>query len=104
MEEPVWVLTSVVLTVHEQQLAEHGGLPGVRDEGALASALARPQNLFAYGTAANIAHYAAAYAFSLARNHAFTDGNKRTSFVVTDLFLARNGYELPEDDETNIGA
>lgn len=76
----------------------------MRDEGALESALARPQNLFAYGAAANIAHYAAAYAFGLARNHAFTDGNKRTSFVVTDLFLARNGYELPEDDETNIGA
>ena len=95
---PVWVSKSVVLAIHDAQLAEHGGLAGMRDENALDSALARPVNLAAYGPA-GILELAAAYAFGLSRNHPFTDGNKRVSFVVTDLFLLLNGVPLIATDE-----
>jgi death on curing protein len=94
----VWVLESVVLAIHEEQLAEHGGGVGLRDEGLLASALARPQNQLAYGDAPDAAALAAAYGFGLARNHPFMDGNKRTAFVVLELFLNLNGWELSADD------
>lgn len=93
----VWIETTVVLAIHDAQLAEHGGLAGVRDAGLLESALARPQNLLAYG-APDAADCAAAYGFGIARNHPFIDGNKRTAFVCTELFLALNGYELTADD------
>jgi death-on-curing protein len=93
-----WVLGSVVLAIHEAQLAEHGGGSGLRDEGSLGSALARPQNRLAYGDKPDAAALAAAYAFGLARNHPFTDGNKRTAFVVMELFLNLNGWELNADD------
>ncbi|HLX83861.1 MAG TPA: type II toxin-antitoxin system death-on-curing family toxin [Terriglobales bacterium] len=93
-----WVLGSVVLAIHEAQLAEHGGGSGLRDEGSLDSALARPQNRAAYGDKPDAAALAAAYAFGLARNHPFTDGNKRTAFVVMELFLNLNGWELEADD------
>jgi death-on-curing protein len=79
------------------QLAEHGGAPGVRDPGALESALARPQNLVAYG-APDYAELAAAYAFGIAKNHPFVDGNKRTAFVALEFFLELNGYVLGADD------
>ncbi len=96
----VWIETTVVRAIHDAQLAEHGGLAGVRDEGLLASALARPQNLLAYGDpdATDVAGCAAAYGFGIARNHPFSDGNKRTAFVCTELFLALNGYDLTADD------
>lgn len=94
----VWILDSVVLAVHEAQLAEHGGVPGIRDEGLLCSALARPLNLRAYGDNPDAASLAAAYAFGLARNHPFFDGNKRTAFVVMELFLNLNGWMLDADD------
>jgi len=93
----VWIEESIVWAVHEAQLAEHGGSAGVRDSGLLASALARPLNLVAYG-ASDIADCAAAYGFGIARNHPFIDGNKRTAFVCTELFLTLNGYELAADD------
>ncbi len=92
-----WVLKTIVLALHEEQLAEHGGLPGIRDEGLLDSALARPQNLVSYEEP-DIIELAAAYAFGLARNHPFIDGNKRASLVVTETFLALNGIELLADD------
>ncbi len=98
----IWVLDSVVLAIHEAQLAEHGGLSGIRDEGLLSSALARPLNLEAYGADVDVAALAGAYAFGIARNHPFTDGNKRTAFVVMELFLNLNGLDLDADDSICI--
>lgn len=91
-----WVEASVVRAIHDRQLAEHGGLPGVRDESAIESALARPRNLAAYGEPDEAA-LAAAYAYGLACNHGFCDGNKRTAWVAARLFLADNGYRLRFD-------
>jgi len=79
--------------LHDESLAEHGGRPGLRDEGLLESALARPHQLLAYGDP-DLAALAAAYGFGLARNHAFVDGNKRAAFLATGLFLALNGQRL----------
>jgi death-on-curing protein len=95
--EPVWVEIDVVLAIHDEQLAEHGGQPGVRDPGLLESALGRPRNQFAYGEP-SITRLAASYAFGISRNHPFLDGNKRTSLVVAELFLELNGYELTASD------
>jgi death-on-curing protein len=100
MSDWVWVESAVVLAVHDEQLAEHGGAAGVRDQGLLESALARPRNVAAYEPDA--AAIAAAYAFGIARNHAFVDGNKRTALVVLELFLASNGLELLADDEACV--
>ena len=97
MTEPVWVELDVVLAIHDEQLAEHGGQPGVRDHGLLESALGRPRHQFAYG-AQSITRLAASYAFGISRNHPFLDGNKRTSLVVAELFLELNGYELLAGD------
>ena len=94
----IWVADSVVYAIHEEQLAEHGGIVGIRDESLLLSALARPQNLAAYGEEPDAASLAAAYAFGIARNHPFLDGNKRTAFVVMELFLSVNGWNLNADD------
>lgn len=93
MTDPVWVLRETVLALHEQLLAHFGGSGGIRDEGLLASALARPQNLLAYEkpTAFDLA---ASYGFGLVKNHAFVDGNKRTAFAVAVLFLELNGYRF----------
>ena len=98
MNEWVWLDERDALTIHDAQLSEHGGLPGVRDKGALASALARPLNLAAYGTP-DVAALAAAYVFGLARNHPFSDANKRTAFVVMETFLELNGVEFTANDE-----
>ncbi len=91
-----WVRADVVYAIHDAQLAEHGGSPGLRDKGALESALARPRNKAAYGKA-DAAALAAAYAYGLVRNHPFADGNKRTGWVVARVFLADNGYGLQFD-------
>ena len=80
--------------IHQAQLREHGGTPGVRDEGLLESALARPQHKFAYAKRADVATLAAAYAFGLAKNHGFVDGNERVAFVAAYVFLGLNGYDL----------
>jgi death on curing protein len=96
MTEWHWVRADVVYAVHDRQLAEHGGLDGVRDPGAGESALARPQDPAAYGDP-DIADLAAAYAFGLVRHHGFNDGNKRTGWVVARLFLADNGHQLRVD-------
>lgn len=94
-EEPVWLQDAVIEAIHLRQLAEHGGAAGVRDAGLLASALARPLQRFAYGgDGASLPALAAAYGYGLARNHPFVDGNKRTAFVATLLFLRLNGYDL----------
>ena len=98
----IWVVDSVVLAIHEAQLSEHGGAAGVRDEGLLASALARPRNLEAYGKDVDAAALAASYAFGIARNHPFFDGSKRTAFVVMELFLSLNGWYLEASDAVCI--
>ena len=82
-----------LLLLHDESLAEHGGAPGLRDEGLLDSALARPLNLVAYGEP-DLAALAAAYGVGLAKNHAFVDGNKRAAFLAVGLFLALNGQRL----------
>lgn len=97
MTEPVWVDLAVVLAIHDEQLAEHGGQSGVRDRGLLESALARPRNQFSYGEL-SVTRLAASYAFGISRNHPFLDGNKRTSLVVAELFLMLNGLELVATD------
>jgi death-on-curing protein len=97
MPEPVWIDLDVALAIHDEQLAEHGGQPGVRDRGLLESALGRPRNQFAYGEA-SIARLAASYVFGISRNHPFLDGNKRTSLVVAELFLQLNGLDLSATD------
>ena len=91
-----WVERDVVFAIHERQLAEHGGADGVRDPGVIESALARPRNLATYATP-DAADLAAAYAFGLARNHGFADGNKRTAWVAARLFLVDNGERLGFD-------
>jgi death-on-curing protein len=91
--EPVWLDAADALAIHERQLAEHGGGVGVRDKGALESALGRPKNRWAYGEG-DPAVLAAAYAYGLARNHPFVDGNKRTAWVLARLFLLLNGHHL----------
>jgi death on curing protein len=93
----VWLQKAVVLAIHEDQLTEHGGGVGVRDAGLLESALARPENLAAYGKP-DVADLAAAYGYGISRNHAFIDGNKRTGFVAVELFLELNGHELAASD------
>ena len=93
----VWPDREVIIAVHEMQLAEHGGLAGVRDVGLLDLALSRAPNLAAYGEA-DAAALAAAYGYGLSRNHPFIDGNKRTGFVAAELFLNLNGFELNATD------
>lgn len=97
----VWIEESVVLALHEEHLAEHGGAVGIHDRGLLESALFHPQNLARYGDP-DLADLAAAYGFGLVRNHPFFDGNKRTAFTVTELFLALNGQELIADDPSCV--
>ncbi len=92
--EPIWIDVDLAQAIHDRQLAEHGGPSGVRDEGALASALARPQQLLAYGQDVDIPALAAAYAAAIARNHPFVDGNKRTAYVVCRTFLILNGWDM----------
>jgi len=93
MQEPHWVSKATALAMHNRQLAEHGGGEGVRDEGLLESALAKAQNVFFYAdAAAGMPRLAASYAYGIATNHPFIDGNKRTALVVSQTFLALNGY------------
>lgn len=91
-----WIALRVVFAIHDRQIAEHGGTPGVRDVGAIESAMARPINLATYGDP-GAAELAATYAFGLARNHGFADGNKRTAWVSARVFLADNGQNLDFD-------
>jgi death-on-curing protein len=88
-----WIDPEVVLAIHDQQIAEHGGTNGIRDMGLIESALARAKNLASY-SASDVFDLAAEYGYGIARNHGFIDGNKRTAYVVTLLFLALNGHDL----------
>lgn len=100
-DEWVWIDPAVLLAVHDEQLAEHGGASGTRDLGLFESALARPRNLAQYGSP-DLADLAAAYGFGLARNPPFVDGNKRTAFVAVELFLALNAVALLADDASCV--
>ena len=101
MSEPEWLDTTIVLDVHAEQLALFGGADGVRDLGLLESAIGRPLNKFAYGET-ELAALAAAYAFGLARNHPFVDGNKRAAFASIIVFLGLNGidFDVPPEEAT----
>ena len=94
MREPIWIDGIALRLLHEETLAEFGGLSGIRDEGLFLSALARPQNLFAYEKVTSISRLAGAYAYGIARNHPFNDGNKRAAFLAIGMFLAINGFLL----------
>ena len=98
-----WLLKRTVISLHAEAIAEHGGGSGLRDEGLLESALARPQNLAAYG-APTAFELAASYAFGVARNHPFVDGNKRSALLAAYLFLRRNGWRLsaPEAEAVTV--
>jgi death-on-curing protein len=96
MTEPRWIDKRALLLLHDDDLAEHGGLPGLRDEGLLDSALARPQTLLAYGSP-TMAELAASCAFGVARNHPFADGNKPAAFLCAGLFLGLNGISFRPD-------
>ena len=98
---PRWIELSVVLAIHEQQIAEHGGRLGVRDAGMIESALDRPKNLLIYDDP-DIFDLAAAYGFGSAQNHGFIDGNKRTAYVVTRLFLILNGQYICASGEEKV--
>ena len=97
MTEPVWIDRQAIELLHDESLAEHGGLPGLRDANLLESALARPRNLLGYEGVEDIARLAASYAFGLARNHPFVDGNKRAAFIAAALFIRLNGARLSAD-------
>lgn len=94
MKTPKWIDRRALLLLHGETLAEHGGLPGLRDEGALDSSLARPGHLHTYEPKSDMPRLGAAYGFGIVRNHPFNDGNKRAGFLAVGLFLARNGREL----------
>jgi len=93
MSEPFWLTRQMIVAIHDEQLAIHGGASGLRDEGMLESALDRPRNRWAYEQA-GLAELAAAYAFGIARNHPFVDGNKRTSLLALYTFLGVNGIDF----------
>lgn len=100
MKEPVWIENEEARVIHQLQLAEHGGASGIRDQGLFESAMDRPKNLFTYSDpAATLYQLAASYAYGLAKNHAFVDGNKRTSFVVCLSFLRQNGISITASQE-----
>lgn len=101
MKEPFWILKSVVLRIHDAQIAEHGGFAGLRDEGLLESALYQPKNLFSYGNP-SLFDLATIYAERIVKNHPFIDGNKRTAYVTMVLFLKLNGYKLMARKEERV--
>lgn len=102
MKEPIWVLPGLVFAIHQTLLAEHGGLPGVRDQALLDSALARPQQKAAYDDETSIFDLAASYSFGLAQNHPFADGNKRIALTVAAVFLELNGFSLDAPEPETI--
>lgn len=99
----VWLLEETLRAIHHRQIAEHGGGEGLRDEGLLSSALARPQNLLAYGEPTpDLASLAAAYAYGIVRDHPFVDGNKRTALVAARTFLLLNGVNLDATQDNKL--
>ena len=101
MKKPAWITREECLAIHEMMLAQHGGLAGVRDEGLLESALAKPRNLFAYRSP-TLPEMAASYATGIILNHPFLDGNKRTGFLVAATFLEVNGFVFAATEESVV--
>jgi death on curing protein len=103
MSEPFWMAEEIAIMIHSDQIVQHGGSPGIRDENLLSASLARPRHLFAYGEP-TLFDLAAAYGYGLTKNHPFIDGNKRTAFAVMATFLEVNGYslEVPEMEVVGI--
>jgi death-on-curing protein len=101
VKDPVWIDRLIIEAIHSDQVLVHGGLPGIRDENALESALARPLNRRAYDSGSDLAELAAAYGYGLASSHPFNDGNKRIAFLAMYVFLGLNGLEI-EADETEV--
>ena len=101
--EPEWITPDVALAIHEEQVAEHGGVEGVRDGGLLESALARPRNAWGYGFE-DLCALAASLGHGIARNHPFVDGNKRTAYVSVETFLNLNGLNLTASDAESVVA
>jgi death-on-curing protein len=100
MQEPLWMDTADAVIAHDLELATHGGSTGIRDQGLLESALARPKNIWAYTESPpSLPRLAAAYAFGISSNHPFVDGNKRTALVVSFAFLDVNGLEVMASQE-----
>lgn len=97
MTDPVWVDRDALIELHTYTITNEGGLPGIRDEGLLDSALARPRNAWSYGVT-SVPMLAASYAFGLAKNHPFQDGNKRAAFLAATVFLELNGYRFVADE------
>ena len=102
MQEPVWLKRRIADAVHFDQLRQHGGASGVRDENALESALSRPRSKWAYEPQSDLAVLAAAFGFGLAKNHAYNDGNKRVAFMAMYIFLGLNGWEIAASEEEAV--
>ena len=98
MDNPRWLTRKTVDAIHDDQLQQHGGLPGVRDEGAIESALARPKHRLTYSDDPSVHRLAAAYGVGLARNHGYRDGNKRTAFMAMYVFLRLNGQRTDAEE------
>lgn len=98
MKEPVWLIKSAVIAVHNMMIARFGGADGIRDEGLVESALARPANIYHYDNCTDVSQLAAAYAAGIIQNHPFVDGNKRTGFMAAFMFLDLNGVKLHADE------
>jgi death-on-curing protein len=103
MSRPFWLNVGFILEVHSDQIAEHGGIDGIRDDGLLESAMFRPLNAFEYGEE-SILSLAALYAAGIIKNHPFLDGNKRTGFVASEVFLDINGFNMTATDEEALAA
>lgn len=101
MTEPYWIQVEVVKAIHARQINEHGGIHGIRDESLLYSALDAPKNSFHYEVT-SIVKLAAKYAYAIASNHPFSDGNKRTAYICMRLFLRLNGYDIQSDDKEKV--
>lgn len=103
MNEPLWISEAIIRVIHQDQIQQHGGSLGLRDENLLSASLARPRHLFSYGQP-DLFDLAAAYGYGLAKNHPFIDGNKRTAFMAMYVFLGLNGYllEVPEIEVVQI--
>lgn len=104
MDDPIWMSVELTQAIHDRQLAEHGGMAGIRDIGTLESALGRPRQHFSYADPTpTISELAADYAFGLAKNHPFIDGNKRTAYVLCRTFLILNGYDITASKPDRYG-
>ncbi|MES3629159.1 MAG: type II toxin-antitoxin system death-on-curing family toxin [Longimonas sp.] len=102
MEEPIWLSEWLVRTLHAESISRFGGTPGIRDQGLLQSALARPRNLHAYGGGSSIYELAATYGVAIIQNHAFIDGNKRAGLLAIRAFLFRNGHRFSPDQQEMV--